>query len=898
MPKALLRACAVVLLAATSAAQAQAVPPVPAEAESAAPATPDTAPAKAAPPEALRDAGAASPPDNASTEAGATSLRETGATSLPEAGATSPPEAGATSLPEAGATSPPDSASTEAATDVSPQAPEPAPAEEGAFAKDTGLVPEGTPYLPPHIEDYAKARALAEQTERSAPALVVSGGISLGAYQAGFISTLVRFWSVAQREGARADLGNPAPRVWTGASAGAVNALLGGLASCDTAFSQPRWSPEQSLFWTVWIDQLDLERLLPKEPTGPNQGTHLFSEPHMQDTLRLILEKAQTTRFKEDCTFAYGITVTNLRGRDVPFGEGGPESQFKLKRVTEKLVVQVMTQGEGKLTARLPFMEGAVSASFPHIGVKPKELAYYPALGAQPKGDGGHEVSLSNLLLTPQASGAFPLAFPPVPVEVSFFNETQWGPVEALKLIDGGVLNNNPVDLAVRLGSRWVERGSAGETTLNRERFPVVYLDQDAVGWSWAPPPARPKRSRSPLDETYFQYLGNVLNAARDSAVLNTLEHDINLSGRIQIPRRTSVLPSEFQFAMMGFFDRRFREHDFYRGMQDAIRFLSTQLTSTRAVDLLVPRVEKERLRDREVRVLKVLGIDSAGFNCVVGNDCAATPQLERLRMASDELTDKAQAGQLNKGQVDVLLAALGDVGYQYSEGVMEGAEATGTREDLEPVRQRVGTAFHSLVSQQKGNLKIPLRPAGAAFLDEWLTYSKPSHVWTLSAMRQRGVGLGVELPFGASEQGREEYAYSRNEWRFGAVLSALGVRDMDQLVPNDTRIRWGTLGLYIDCVSDMDGFSGAIPFLDLGPYVRWRAGLGVSAGYLREPNEWALTVPEARLGVDLAEMVGVRLTVPVYLLKRTEGDRRFVGGTPKYFKELGLGVEFLLTRW
>ncbi|WIG97331.1 patatin-like phospholipase family protein [Myxococcus sp. SDU36] len=857
MPKTLLRACAVVLLAATSTAQAQAFPPVPSEAEDSS--TPADAVPADAPAEALPDAPAA-PPEAEASEAPATAV-------------------------------------TEPVPAVSPEVPPVAP-NGGAFAKDTGLVPEGTPYLPPHIEDYAKARALAEETERSAPALVVSGGISLGAYQAGFISTLVRFWSVAQREGAQADLGNPAPRVWTGASAGAVNALLGGLASCDTAFAQPTWAPEQSLFWSVWIDQLDLGRLLPEERNEPAQGTHLFSEPHMQDTLRLILKKAQTTRFKEDCTFAYGITVTNLRGREVPFGQGGPDSQFKLKRVTEKLVVQVMTQGEGKLTARLPFMEGAVSASFPHIGVKPKELAYYPALGAQPTGDGGHEVSLENLLLTPQASGAFPLAFPPVPVDVSFFNETQWGPLEPLKLIDGGVLNNNPVDLAVRLGSRWVERSESRETTLNRERFPVVYLDQDAVGWDWAPAPARPKRSRSPLDEAYFQYLGNVLSAARDSAVLNTLEHDINLSGRIQIPRRTSVLPSEFQFAMMGFYDRRFREHDFYRGMQDAIRFLSTQLTSTRAVDLLVPRADKERLRDRELRVLNVLGIDSPGFRCVVGSDCKATPQLERLRKATDTLTQQAKAGQLQKGQVDDLLAVLGDVGYQYSDGVMEGIEATGTREDLIPVRQRVGTAFHSLVTQQKGNLKIPLRPAGSAFLDEWLTYSKPHHVWTLSAMRQRGVGVGVELPFLGSEQGREDYAYSRNEWRFGTVLSGLGVRDMDQLVPNDTRIRWASLGLYIDCVSDMDGFSGAIPFLDLGPYVRWRAGLGVSAGYLTQPNEWALTIPEARLGVDLAEMVGVRLTVPVYLLKKTEGERQLIRGTPKYFKELGLGVEFLLTRW
>ncbi|MFP2929322.1 patatin-like phospholipase family protein [Pyxidicoccus sp. 3LG] len=764
--------------------------------------------------------------------------------------------------------------------------------DAGAPVEDTRKVYMGTEFP---AENAANPIAAQEATEQSAPALVVSGGISLGAYQAGFISTLVRFWSVARRDGADVGLGNPAPRVWTGASAGAVNALLGGLASCDPAFAQERWSPEQSLFWTVWVKELDLDLLLPKD--DEDRGDHLFSAPHMERTLALIEKQAAETRFREDCSFAFGITVTNLRGRDVPFGWGGPESKAQLKRVTEKLVVQVSTGKDGKLTARMPFVADAPGANPPYIALDPEERLHYPALSERPERvEGGQPVSLKSLLLTPQASGAFPLAFPPVPVSVSFFDEGQWGPLQALRLVDGGFLNNNPLDLAVRLGARWVE---GAEPSFNRSRFPVVYLDQDVVDWKWAKPPPPPEGSLSPLEATYLQHAGTVMRAAQDSVVLDTLEHDANLSGRVKIPRRGSVLPSEFQFAMMGFFDRRFRQHDFYRGMQDAIRFLSTQLTSMRAVEVLVPRVPDEPVVAREARVREVLGISSEGFRCMAEGVCdgeGAGDQLRRLRQAMDALTARAKQGELKDGDVDDLLGALGDAGYFYSDGIMGRAQASGTRNDLMAARNRIGGAFHDLVSHQKGGLRVALRPAGAAFLDDWLTYSPPRHAVTLHLSRQRGLGVGVEAPIAAFEDRPTDGVYDRSELRLGGELSALGVRDMDQLTANKTRFRWATLGAYADWVSDMDGFSGRVKLLQAGPFVRLRLGLGTSGSYLSKPDEFAFNLLEARLGVDLMEKVGLRLAMPLYLLKVQGGEVHH--GTPKFIKETDLGVEVLFTWW
>ncbi|MCY1023195.1 patatin-like phospholipase family protein [Pyxidicoccus sp. MSG2] len=760
-------------------------------------------------------------------------------------------------------------------------------------------------FPPQDVQDPDVARVLADKTKRSPPVVVVSGGISLGAYQAGFISTLVRFWSLARQKGADAQLGDPSPRVWTGASAGAVNALLGGLASCDEAFAQPRWSPEESLFWEIWIKRLDLDGLLPLE--DPARTDHLFSGSYMRETLQRIQVKAKETEFRKDCTFAFGVTVTNLSGRAVPFGEGGPESRAHLTRVTEKLAVQVMTHGRGKLAARLPFLQGAKSATWPFIAVDVDEQRYYPALGTRPREDGGQEVSVENLLLAPQASGSFPFAFPPVKLNASFFNEENWEDPDSLKLVDGGFLNNNPLDLAVRLGMRWNEKESHSRAdpsekqrfVFDSSRFPIVYMDQDFASLRLRKPWHRKPESNSPLAETYFQYAGNLMSGAQDSVVLDTLEHEPKLSGRIKIPRRTSVLPSEFRFAMMGFFDRRFREHDFFRGMSDAIWFLATQFSTTRAVELLVPPIENESLQDRADRVAEVLDVSSPGFRCVVYGACRGTEELVelgRLRTAAKELSRAALLRKLEEDDVDALLKALGEAHYRYSSGVFNGAVATGTRNDLMPVRERLGHAFHDMVSKQQGGMRVVMRPVGAAFLDEWLTYTHPTGAITLQLSRQRGLGLGWEEPLAAFEDGRESGAYNRSEWRMGVWASAFGVRDMDQIVPNETRVRWFSLGGYVDWVSDLDGFDGELSWLDRGPYLRWRAGAGFSGSYLSSPHEAALQLPELRLGLDLMEMVGLRLTVPVALFK--QHDRTLSAGWPKVFKESSLGVEVLITLW
>ena len=82
--------------------------------------------------------------------------------------------------------------------------------------------------------------AAAEEERLPLHAITVSGGVSLGAYEAGFLA-----FSIHASPAGFADR----LRLLTGTSAGSLNALLAIMAACGTEAP----APEESLFWTTWI---------------------------------------------------------------------------------------------------------------------------------------------------------------------------------------------------------------------------------------------------------------------------------------------------------------------------------------------------------------------------------------------------------------------------------------------------------------------------------------------------------------------------------------------------------------------------------------------------------------------------------------------------------------------
>src|SRR5229473_537472 len=102
-------------------------------------------------------------------------------------------------------------------------------------------------------------------------ALTISGGVSLGSYEAGLNWAVVRFLRLREREfnDPRALLPSRRPNLVavTGASAGSINALLAAVLWCEADDSTRNASVDSNLLRDAWLG-VSLDGLLPDDPAG------------------------------------------------------------------------------------------------------------------------------------------------------------------------------------------------------------------------------------------------------------------------------------------------------------------------------------------------------------------------------------------------------------------------------------------------------------------------------------------------------------------------------------------------------------------------------------------------------------------------------------------------------
>ncbi|MEN0068318.1 MAG: patatin-like phospholipase family protein [Myxococcota bacterium] len=371
------------------------------------------------------------------------------------------------------------------------------------------------------------ASAPAQSVEEPTPvALVVSGGVSLGSYQAGFLYYLTE---VTRRRSDAFELS-----VLTGTSAGSINAVLSAIASCRPAVLDPR----DSLFYQTWLPVGFDQLYVPDETTARSAFSRRAFAPAIAQ-IRDELAKG----LRAGCTRTMGFTTTRItpeRARvgvltEVPYSE-------------ERFTVILRGAGYGLP----PALESIVLPGHP---------LPQPVL---PLGD--TEDPLGLLLDVVYASSAFPLAFEPVSVpfcstesRVAEVPPCTMAEAKSVELIDGALFDNTPLRLAVDLS-----RASG------RPPGPFALLPTDALAWP------RPVIG-SMVDPEVMNTLGLIqavgqgfVETAQQSELRVVVEQYPDVLDRLSILR--GVLPShgETLFAFGGFFERGFREADFVQGMAAA----------------------------------------------------------------------------------------------------------------------------------------------------------------------------------------------------------------------------------------------------------------------------------------------------------------------------------------
>ncbi|BDG04732.1 patatin-like phospholipase family protein [Anaeromyxobacter oryzae] len=385
--------------------------------------------------------------------------------------------------------------------------------------------------------------------------ITISGGVSLGSYEAGLIYYVV--------EAMRLNPAAARPKIVTGASAGSVNGFMAILQSCGGAVPDPT----ASLVWNAWIP-LGLGKL---HVPGQAQKTSAFSRAAFDAPLELIV-RTWNAGLPESCDAVFGLSVTRLVPRVVTT-EG---ERLRLPRVEEHFVVRVQGRGPGKAPRLTNYVD-------------PRWKGEQALLPEQQDG----EVVFSALVDALFASTAFPGAFPPQAVRHCVVRAGSSGarcPVADARedlFVDGGVFDNTPVRLATRIaaaglredrgaGPRWMD---APDLTV-RDLPPSLVLAYLSTEASTFPEPTNEPRAKKfeTLLGVTTQVGGAFLATARAKNLLYVHDDSPDVFEHLIIPERHLPAASSPLGAFFGFVEGELRRFDFTLGMYDARRLAEARL--------------------------------------------------------------------------------------------------------------------------------------------------------------------------------------------------------------------------------------------------------------------------------------------------------------------------------
>ncbi|WP_233582565.1 patatin-like phospholipase family protein [Corallococcus sp. CA053C] len=402
------------------------------------------------------------------------------------------------------------------------------------------------------IAGVARAGAPEASTLQRAPraaaySVTVSGGVALGAYEAGFLA-----YAVAA---SHAD-GVERLRLLTGASAGSLNVLLAVLAACG----EKAPGPTQSLFWETWIP-VGYDRLFVPEDVTPLGA---FSRTWLEAQSRRI-ETAWNRGLSPTCDVVLGVSVTRVEPRLVHVAGG----RLPLPRMEEKFALRIQGRGPG----RPPRVTNYIA---------PGSTRREPLLVTDAQG----EVAFARVADLVLASMAFPVAFPPKALATCAAGATARPGVclsteaHVADYIDGGIFDNTPLRLAVGLARDGLAPAPEGGPMHWRDaaephgqRSPTdvffVFVDPDATEYPAAPGPQAP-RTAPQLPQLLGDVVSAFIDTARSKELALLLEEEPEIAERLALPRRHFPAASAPLAAFLGFFETAFRSFDFYLGMYDA----------------------------------------------------------------------------------------------------------------------------------------------------------------------------------------------------------------------------------------------------------------------------------------------------------------------------------------
>ncbi|MEM7135957.1 MAG: patatin-like phospholipase family protein [Myxococcota bacterium] len=380
-------------------------------------------------------------------------------------------------------------------------------------------------------------------------ALTISGGVSLGAYQAGYLYLMTQTM--------RHTRGRYNLRLVTGASAGSVNSLIAALNFCRA----DNKDPTQDLGWSLWTD-LGFDQLYDKKRVGP---TNVFTRDALLEGVEKV-RRVWDEGLPIDCDVVLGISATRLESYPVKLNDS-----LSLPRQEEKFVVRMQGRGPGVPGTFRNYVN--VNSGVPEALL--------------PLGGDGRPEDFDSIRDVIFASSAFPVAFKPQALEYCLtdpLDASTWDcptPTVEEPFIDGGVFDNNPLRLAAEIMEYGLVTGPEGRgvwSELAKDGFPdlrpvyetavYAYLDTDTT--AYPQPQAMTEEDRASTLSFILSILDEFVSTARAKELYTLAEENPILLRQLFVTHRNYPTMSGLLGAFLGFFEREFREFDYFLGMYDA----------------------------------------------------------------------------------------------------------------------------------------------------------------------------------------------------------------------------------------------------------------------------------------------------------------------------------------
>jgi predicted acylesterase/phospholipase RssA len=355
--------------------------------------------------------------------------------------------------------------------------------------------------------------------------LIISGGISLGSYEAGYNWALLKYLNqIKDDENAPVRMHSIA-----GASAGAINAVMSAMAWCrDKEHRDEANLIDDNLFYHMWTN-VDFEDLfIDKEfgSTDKKNTTSLFSRKKIERLSETMLLALNDPYYETTCKVPFGFAVTSVEPKI---------SKIQDIEITNKLFhiplyLSVDAQGKAKIIDNFDlFRDNILHLSDDGF---PTQKRIQKALFA---------------------SSAFPIAFEQV--ELEYFHH---GVFEKALFLDGGVFDNVPLDFARRLSLDQASHYIFMDPKHMRRELPPLQTQ-------------RKKTTASPINSA-VDLLGDIFSASESSILYNALAEEFdNEQKEVQISSRYFPITGMFLEHFGAFLDKGFRDYDYYVGVYDAI---------------------------------------------------------------------------------------------------------------------------------------------------------------------------------------------------------------------------------------------------------------------------------------------------------------------------------------